>query len=138
MAGFLFAIEFNVSRIFAYNIGPRQIEIAQNNLRQMPQDVRIRVSFEVADAVSLPRKECSANKVLSLESAFHFSCASPVQLDQKNGREQRVCKAKATRWVRWAALFKRDDHLPAASCSSSPPSHAWATRDAGVVPFMKR
>jgi ubiquinone/menaquinone biosynthesis C-methylase UbiE len=69
----LWADEFNVREIRAYNIGAEQIRRAKENREYMfTQAGYDAVSFGVADAVALPEPDCSANKMTSLESAFHY------------------------------------------------------------------
>lgn len=70
----LFVNEFNVKQIQAFNIGRQQVTQANALLQTRPvlHHVRERITFAIGDAVNLPVKQCSANKVLSLESAMHY------------------------------------------------------------------
>lgn len=68
----LFAAEFNVKDITAYNIATKQIEMAKRLLEHLPPSIRKAVKFKVGDATRLPQPAQSATKVLSLESAFHY------------------------------------------------------------------
>jgi ubiquinone/menaquinone biosynthesis C-methylase UbiE len=64
--------EDSVAKIHAYNIGPKQIQMAKNNLGTWSPGVQAKVDFHVADAVSLPEADGVATHVTSLESAMHY------------------------------------------------------------------
>jgi microcystin synthetase protein McyJ len=68
----LFAREFGVRDITAFNIAPAQIHYAKRALEQLPAPLREVIRFKVGDATCLPQPDQSATKVLSLESAFHY------------------------------------------------------------------
>jgi len=61
---------FSPKKITAINIAPPQIKIAQSRVAQTPLSSRI--DFAVADATRLTFPSESFDKVLALESAFHF------------------------------------------------------------------
>jgi ubiquinone/menaquinone biosynthesis C-methylase UbiE len=68
----LFANEFHVKKIHAYNIGPLQVDLARKNLKGWGVDVQRVLDFHIADAVKLPEADGVATHVTSLESAMHY------------------------------------------------------------------
>ncbi|MBI1374931.1 MAG: methyltransferase domain-containing protein [Phycisphaera sp.] len=59
-------------QIHAVNISPLQIEVAKKNLDAQPEAIQQSIQYYVGDAVNLPFDEGFADRVLSLESAFHY------------------------------------------------------------------
>ena len=58
--------------IHAVNISAVQIEFARKAYQRHSKDLQGRIHYSVGDAVCLPVEDALADKVLSLESAFHY------------------------------------------------------------------